>query len=590
MRGSFVCLCFMIAYYCLLVRGLKAGTAHIRIEKRAWAIFSVMSLAAVTFSCLFVLNEHFIYFWDYGSYWYMTIHSGLLEMSAKNMFQTLWQSINYSEYNLLLSTLIALPLKLCGNSYAAFVILNTILFYIPNAIALLLTTQVVMDRIGLAWHKQHPTGICAGCLFFSVYLLPVLSGYIDIASCPVLVTAYCLVISRRDFNKLDIKRDVLISLLIIALLLMRRYFAYAIIGGAAFIVPYWLIEKRGTRNRAGIKLIDMGISIIPPFAILFLAFPLMFRRYFFNNYDKAYSAYSSLGFLGNWVLLVRHFGILITVFVLISIVVCRNFEQIKITVCLLLSTIVTASVFFKMQDMGQQHYYVLLFQIVTMMLLGFVGLEEKVKPYSFQKAIEICFIAVILVNFCMQFGISLFNRNSLFVSYIVEPRNRNDIEQIQKLDLQIDELVTNGSEGVYCTASSVILNSDICNKAFGAKSPLHFIVDAADVDLRDGFHTAFFDADIIISTETAQTHLSHGQEIINVLNTLFLNETEFSRKYLKVGTYVLDEGVTAYIWVKQKELSRRDIVSVQEMLSEIYPDEKELFFDRIQNYLMSKNL
>lgn len=85
MNGYFLCGVLMIFYYAVLVMGLKQcdpGFENLRREKN---IFVGLSLAIVAAAAWQVFSESFIYYWDYGSYWYRAIwgiKSGYLNMKA----------------------------------------------------------------------------------------------------------------------------------------------------------------------------------------------------------------------------------------------------------------------------------------------------------------------------------------------------------------------------------------------------------------------------------------------------------------------------------------------------------------------------
>ena len=602
-----MCILLLIIYYLIIILSLKqCDPGFSRILRAKWTML-VMSGVIILITTIFILSEKWIYFWDNGSYWYRAFQTDFGNMGVSDFCHYIIGSINQEDYNILPAVLIAMPLKVCGNSYAAFVILNAILFYIPDGIILTEVLFVAVERCGLAEINIRDAIVPVLAFSFSGFLVPVLAGYVDIICCPMLAMAFLLIIVGRDSKRLEWKKDLLLCVCSLSFLIMRRYFAYAAVGVTVFVLPYWLIdrelwvkkidEKKSTKTknkgrnavRNGLKpltirLLDILISAGPAILIILICFPTLIQRYIFNNYVEAYSAYKSMSFAKEWLTLILYFGLLFFAFIIAALVLCVNRNYILITLSMAASLIITASLFFRTQDMGIQHYYVILPQVCILIYLGFAGATEKMKDHK--KILGIAFLIIIVLNLCAQFGFCLGSGNPLFVSYTIQPKRRNDIEEIQSMDRCIEDIVKDGHYGLaYCTASSGILNSDLCNKAFAPAFPELYYVIASDVDLRDGFNPAFFQADIVVTATPVQTHLQNGQEIVTRLNELFYGDTDFRKRYEAVRSFSLDNGVEATVWVKKEPLSVDDIMSVKGIFTEIYPDHPELFSDRIDAYV-----
>ncbi|MDE6946753.1 MAG: hypothetical protein K2P14_06190 [Anaeroplasmataceae bacterium] len=108
------------------------------------------------------------------------------------------------------------------------------------------------------------------------------------------------------------------------------------------------------------------------------------------------------------------------------------------------------------------------------------------------------------------------------------------------------------------------------------------------VDLRDGFNTNFFDADVVLACDPVQYHLNHGQEVILQLNKVMLEENQFSKNYNLESTFTLDGNVNVLVYTKQSALMKDDIEYISNIFEELYPDYPDLFTNRI-NYYISQN-
>lgn len=153
---------------------------------------------------ILVAKEKFIYFWDYGSYWYKSLnYTKYLFSNSKDALKSLYVSINFIEYNDLACVLLSLTLKFLGNSYYAFVMINVCFFYIPNAFLMSFAINKICNKFNLYLPKF--IFMYTYMLLFSVALIPVLNGYVDIVGMLPLSLMYILVIDR-DFEKIEIKK------------------------------------------------------------------------------------------------------------------------------------------------------------------------------------------------------------------------------------------------------------------------------------------------------------------------------------------------------------------------------------------------
>lgn len=144
--------------------------------------------------------------------------------------------------------------------------------------------------------------------------------------------------------------------------------------------------------------------------------------------------------------------------------------------------------------------------------------------------------------------------------------------------------------GMYCIASHEHLNCETFMKLdFPEETPFKAIY-TKDVDMRDGFCTDFFDADIILVCNPAQVHLGEEhQRIITTLNDIFLGEPcEFTEKYELTEEYDIDYGITVYMFVKHTELDKEDILYVKGLYQEYYADYPELFANRFDDYILQR--
>lgn len=571
---------------CLWSTGIMR-TLHSLSKKSIVACFlSTISIFAIVIAIM--ARERYVYYWDNGSYWYKTLDfQNSLSLGGWEGVKTLLHSINCNEYNDLACAVIALPLKIFGNSYLAFVILNTVLFYIPNAFLMAFTIFRIIEKFSM--HTVDLVWIYMYSLTFSIVLFPVLLGYVDIAGMIPLTTAYLLVIDR-DFKRVEILKDILLGISFLWIVLLRRYYAYAAVGGAIFALAFWFtygIEKKTPFYRIQNKLIDTAIAVSIPLVGLMAFFQPFLLSSIFNNHSYAYSAYKSTGYIGEWQNFGRYYGLLFITFAFLGVVLNIRKSTNKLVVSLILGLFTSCQLFFGIQDMGWQHYYITAFPMCCLIFLGIHALIYiPCKKRFAQLGIRMLAISIAAGNFFMSIGIGTSYKSVLWQSYTYIPRIRNDLYELNKLENYLERMSRDGVRNVYCLGSSGILNSDILFK-LNAPDINREISYAAvtHVDLRDGFRTDFFESDIILACDPVQYHLSHGQEVIHQLNEIMRSDNEFSENYEVTEVFELDEGVRVFAYVKQKPLETTDIEFICDTFTEIYPDHPELFADRINAYL-----
>lgn len=460
------------------------------LRKRELVALFAASSAFLMIIIALMAREKNIYFWDFGAYWYNTLsYQNTVSGSMSDALNHLICSIETAEYNDLACAIISLPLRAFGDSYFAFLILNVVMFYIPNAFLMALTFAKVLEKHSLGGGKI--VWIYGYALLFSVALLPILMGYVDIIGLLPLTTAYLLVIDR-DFEQVDVKKDVCLGISLLWVVLLRRYYAYAVVGGAIFAFFYWLTcgaTRKEPFYQFKNKVVDTLLTVAVPSAILGLVFPDFLVNSLLNNHSYAYSAYKSTNIWGEWILFVQYFGLLFIACMVLGAAYCIRKKAGRLAIGLLSGLFVTCIMFFRIQDMNPHHYYVVVFPMCCLIFLGIHALisSNKRKTVVAQGIQGLCTV-VVVANFLMSVGIGTAYKNPLWVGNTYVPRIRSDLTALRTLELDLENLSDEGHQWIYCTASSSIINSDILYKmnAPDYNEKIHYFY-VPQVDLRDGF-------------------------------------------------------------------------------------------------------
>ena len=150
--GGFVIACIAPVFFYLYIFGtLKKGNSlsEIKMLKKTDWLFSFMILFGITgVICILIKQNHFIYYWDYGREWTtaISVSQDLFE-TPLSALKGIYYSINEEDYNRFMPILIALPLRLLGNSFARYVVINQVFYMCPALfmICLLYTSDAADD-------------------------------------------------------------------------------------------------------------------------------------------------------------------------------------------------------------------------------------------------------------------------------------------------------------------------------------------------------------------------------------------------------------------------------------------------------------
>lgn len=578
----------------------KLGAGKIHFSKAELALFGVFSFVGLCFFLYIIRQNHYIYFWDFSGYWersYTTMES--LYAQPWQTLKDVYRSVLNDEYNQLLSLLIALPLKLFGYTFVRYTVINYLFYLVPVWFVLLCTVKKAAQCSGLDTGENPllPTAvILVELLTFSGFYVAIFRGYIDIA-CLLPASVAILLFVDYDpctFRRNSWVRDAALSINLLLAFLFRRYFAYFIVGYMAAWVCYALYRVAATpgkKQREGAALAAAGhLLVIGGVAgtIMLVFFRKLLFHVLATDYAGQYAAYDApltekvqdvLGSLGGIYFAIALAGIVL------SLVFRRGR---KILLFLTVAILVSAGMFFRVQNMGCHHVYIIAVSLFVMVSVAIWEMAVLVKEHAKTVSVGISVLAGVL---CFLYGFFPFCRPALapvsdwFVSAYA-PLQRNDIPVLQDLAAYLNEISVGQDRTVYTLASGSILNNSIlyCMDMPDRAPAVQNLLSTADVDLRDGFPLDFLRADIVVTTDPVDLHLQEGtQEVVRYLAEQIMDSiSPVGRHFEQLDqTYTLDQGVRVLIFRKVSDFEQSDLESLDAYFDARYPDQKEMFHDRI---------
>lgn len=303
-----ICILFSGCIYSFFLNSFRFARGSIQsqfCDKKGLSVLFIFLLFSF-FCCIYIIKQNnFVYYWDYGGYWtisYSTMKR--LFVHPGTTIKYIYHSILYYDYNALIPLFLILPMKIFGYSFTRYVLFNFLLFLIPVWLLLIFLYEKLLyknqtfnfDGIGI---NRSFIVILFLLVTFNPFYIAMLYGYLGVICLIPAVLSIFLFIDYNPiiFSKKQIKRDLLISGLLLLTFLFRRYFAYYIVGYGSALTAYSFYKViEGKKDYDVIKIAsyatyNLSIIAVTAFLALFIFFHPLLVHVLFNNYAGQYSAY-----------------------------------------------------------------------------------------------------------------------------------------------------------------------------------------------------------------------------------------------------------------------------------------------------------
>lgn len=556
------------------------------------------------FFCLYIIRQNeFIYYWDYGGYW--TISYSIMQkifVHPGSTIKYIYHSIQYADYNALIPLFLVLPLKIFGYTFTHYVLLNFLLFLVPvwYILSAIFRKIISSDDENIRFNKKSFfifTSLLLLIVTFNPFYMAMFYGYADVIC---MIPAALAILLFYDYDPLSIskdqiKRDLLISILLLLTFLFRRYFAYFIVGYGTALTIYSIYKVIDIGREYNIRkatlhaFLNLSIIAISALLILIIFFRPLLSHVLLNNYAGQYSAYDA-PLVDKVSQVISKFGWF--TFILSGIAISfslmrRKFR--KITLFCAIATLVTVGAFFHVQSMGIHHIYTIALELIILMFLGVIQLVDSITTYKDRVGLIFGISTLLCLGFINCFipvSREYLRPVSILFSQTYTPLHRNDISELHHLADYLNTLTQGNEKKIYIAASGGILNSSLMvalDKPYH-ENAVHNMYKTHDVDLRDGFPTQFLQSDYVVVSDPIQLHLTPGsQEVVRFLAQEVMNpKSPVGRHFEKLDKeFDLDNGVKAYIYMKTSEFDEADLQYLVNYYSQRYPGMDKLFKDRI---------
>lgn len=544
----------------------------IKVNKKSILVFLFLNFVIINILLFFHLRqEQFIAYWDFGGFWRSSVEfNQMMNRSVKEAMDNLWFSLNYSEYSFLPEWFLYFPTQLLGNTYPRFILAMFNSFILPANLILYIFSLMIIEKNKLTVKKVFLGMLIAT---FAGNLYSMVFGYIGSAGLPF-ITSVLLLVYADGLEKFSWRNNIFIGLSMIILLLVRRWFAYWIVGfNVAYTLVYLIregIDHTLTKEKIKVQFLNMLVCGLIPLTILLTLFFPLFRTITTYNYAEVYSVAKVGGtaYIVGW--FIQFYGWLLILLLIPGVVYgIKSKKHRLITILCIIQTLVAIILFNRVQSFGSHHYYIINGSVMILML---IGLEKIVDRFSAKTSMVLLVSSACLM--CVKFSKTvLFGKNQkadqildklnvLISAPFPDLRIRNDLDQIRNMADFLDK--TPGDyEYVYVLSNSVLFNDDMLRNAFFPEKNegVANLLVADAYDYRDGIPEDFFQYYYIVVADPIQ--LQFGEES--------------GSYYRVVREYELDNDVHVNIYqrIEQVPNSVRKVVS--ERYRKFYPQNPELY-------------
>lgn len=600
--ATIVCMIILLAFVAFFSYAfhLVKGFDYLRLlNHKEVILLCLIALSLTCFAGLEISRNRFVYFWDYGGFW--TRSYSLMDTmfnSPRQGLSDVLSSINTDDYNLLLPLLLCLPLKLFGYSFKRYVVINCILFLLPALLIQSVCCMRILESIEVPASGRHLLSSFLMVALFPMPYFALLLGFIDVAGLiPISLLIMLLILWQPcAIRKETIKQDVTIGLLLLTLVLFRRYFFYFAVGFVVALIVKAIILCISGRHEMETKeavrniFLNLLTSALPALCIALLLFRPFLVHALTTNYAAQYAAYD-LPLPRKLNAILCDFGYITLLFIVVDGLAAIRERRLRTPLLLLVVLLaVPVILFFRVQAMGYQHLLIICVPVFLLNYLCLAWLHKLGRSNTAGISRPAAGIMTVLYLFCFLQSYVPATRTVLhyvqpLFSQTYDPLERDDISSLEALANHVNQLTGDSSKTVYVIASGPILNDDIL-RSLGkpeTSDAVTNLTSASHIDLRDGFPAEFLTADTVITTSPTQLHEAEGtQEVVRFLAQEIQDQSSpIGRHFHRESSFALDSEVTAIVYVKDSEFDRTDLQYLSDYYSSRYPGQETIFSDRI---------
>jgi len=541
-----------------------------------------LSLAALVFAialaCYYVGQEQNIYWWDYAGYWHRWeelapsfVYSPL--ETAKGVLH----SARTDDYNSLPIVLPAFFKLLPLSSRLSYILALVILYFLP-VVALFAAVSCSISGSRDFLYKFIAVSLPLTCF---VFWMSCLRGFPDICGL-IFILAAILYCSKVDFSQINLKKALILGLLLWAPFLLRRWYAYSIVSLYLSLPVFnYYLNNAHIRLKAVRSLLYNVLAAGFCSILCVIAFQnKLLQRIIETDYASIYSAYQasfsqsvtkSANFIGIWALILG-------VISLALIFWGGTRKQVLFSLFCLFNLSLSFVLFTQTQSPALQH--ILPFELWVLLIIaqGCGIIFCRIKSAIINGIISLLVAAVSLwILLHSLFGIKVPEAVNPVMSPEWLPIRVQNYSAYAALEREAEAL-TGNERKITVLSSSDVFNEEIL-MSLADDRLRNSIQRTGQVDLRDGINLEALRSDYFIVASPVQLHLSpDGQRVIDIPASEILAGAGIGAAFKRLpGAYPLTDNVTAWIYKKERPFTNKEIEAYFAEFYQFYPSWKSVY-------------
>ena len=558
------------------------------------------ALLAAGFAIHYVHAEDPAYFWDYRGYWDAFKRYGHgFESDFTKTFYKYVQAVWVEEYNPTPITPL-LPLEiLLGATRAIYITCLVVGYLIPCAAAAAwLAKRIRFDTSDPGGYGQTLIFFALACVY-PPFWSPTLRGFPDIIGLLPLTLASIVVIEAPNSRTHEIRRGILLGLLLWLPFLFRRWYAYAVISFLVSLVCLHVVEAISAaefRSPCCLrKLLARYGSAAAVIAILIAGFQGKHAwQALSTNYAEVYSAYQ----VSTWEHLIRiwnYFGPVILGLTLIGMASSAYLDRRgKVHVVFLATNIAAFWILFtRVQIIEICHYLPIALWMFIFICRGVATLSAVTNQWFRAAALAIIFLLAGMTFYGTYYPLRVFGTNVM--SWVL-PHDRIYALRLHNFDEYrqlVNDLLSQMAENdqVAVMSSSLVMADDLLDQLSDGK--LHSrMIFSSHIDKRDHFASETLLAQYVVVCDPIQTHVKPtDQQVITVPAKLILAGKDIGKAYVRLPrSYTLSRGVKAFVFKKTRAFTIDEVQALFEQFYVSYPDWRREYEGHLSTALMTARI
>lgn len=369
-------------------------------------IVSVVSIITLVGYIYIVYSRNFTYFDDHVVYYNQQNElRNVFSISPAKGFFAILSSCWFSDYSYFINIVLDFPFFFTSGSNDAYVICYVVFMIIPTYFA----GNIFIFNFSreFAYKKRLLFVLLSNLLFvtFPLFHIASILGMPDVFGL-FFVFLIMTELSNYNYNLYSFKNTLLISILIILLIITRRWYLFWALGFVASILlikMLFAINKSNDGQKKEIFINNIKTIVSIGLVVTIPLIPFIYKTLFVRNYTVEYSAWYLGGFPYELYNQLGYIGILLSLVLLFGMIYGLINDKLRVlTIASILGFLISVFAFTRIQNMGK-HQSLCLMGYYLVFLYNAIYFISKLKNKILKSLCSGIIIIIMLLNMVSTF-------------------------------------------------------------------------------------------------------------------------------------------------------------------------------------------